>query len=194
MDSMTNDEMTMKIKKTDSGIYVASGVILSYPALFKRKKFPGQEGEGKFGGRFMFPEESMAKEIAFLRKEVDAMAKEARVNIAADKKCFRDGALTGKPEDEGYWYLQASESQKPTTIDRSKREIDESADLLYGGAIVAVQFGMWVQNNDFGKRVNANLYGVQFLEHGKRFGKPRPTKDDGFEQFEDDDTDGFDDD
>lgn len=186
----------MKLKnltKNESGVYVLKNVVLSYPALFAKKKFPGAEGEGKYSARFLLPVETHQAEIDAIKADMLAIMKEKwKAKIPADKWALRDGELTGKPEDEGHWYLAASEAMQPTLIGRAKEQIRESDDKLYGGAIVAVQFGLWAQDNQYGKRINANLYGVQWLEAGTRFGKPRPTADDGFESFED--GDGFDDD
>lgn len=173
------------LKKSESGIYVLQNVILSYPALFKKKTFPGQEGEGKYSARFLLPLETHEEEIEFLKKDMLQMMKEKwKAKLPADKWALRDGELTGKDEDAGSWYLTASEQTPPTCIDRSKRPVTERDDLLYGGAIVAVQFGLWTQDNQFGKRINANLYAVQWLAPGTRFGKPRPSIDDGFETFD----------
>ena len=45
----------------------------------------------------------------------------------------------------------------------------------YVNAVIEV----WAQNNDFGKRINANLVGIQYVKQGESFGKA--SDDDLFE-------------
>lgn len=177
----------------DEGVIVLKDVRLSYPHLFK--PWAQQEDqEKKYSGRFLVSEETHSPEIEWLQKHLLGIQKEVfKARIPADKLCFRDGNLTGKPEDEGQWYLAANEKTKPATVDRHKREVVEADDVLYGGCYVNVMFKLWTQNNKYGKRINANLLAVQFFRDGERFGAPRPDVDKYFDEFEGGDEDGFED-
>jgi hypothetical protein len=46
---------------------------------------------------------------------------------------------------------------------------------------------LWTQNNSYGKRVNANLLGVQFYKDGEPFAAGEIAGDDDFEDFGSDD-------
>lgn len=180
--------------KPDSDVFVLKNVILSYPHLFEA--WAKNDGETKkFSGTFLAENDTHAKEIDALKAHLlERMKAKWKAKIPADKLCFRDGELTGKPEYEERWYLAASESEKPQTVDNRKREISKEDDKLYAGAKVNVMFKLWEQDNKFGKRVNANLLAVQFVEHGERFGAERPKVDDHFDSFGDDEDElGFDD-
>ena len=55
----------------------------------------------------------------------------------------------------------------------------------------------WVQNNKFGKRINANLLAVRFVDHGEAFGMGRVDDEEIWDDIENTgggDGDGFDDD
>ncbi len=161
----------------DEGVIVLRDVRLSYPHLFK--PWAQQEDqEKKYSARFLLAEDTHAKEIEWLQKHMLGIQKEVfKARIPADKLCVRDGNLTGKPEDEGHWYLAASEKSKPATLDRHKREVVESDDVLFGGVFVNAMIKLWTQNNKYGKRINANLLAVQFFRDGERFGSPRADTD-----------------
>jgi hypothetical protein len=46
---------------------------------------------------------------------------------------------------------------------------------------------VWIQDNDHGKRVNANLKAVQFYEHGEAFSTSAPiARGDAFTDIEED--------
>ena len=46
----------------------------------------------------------------------------------------------------------------------------EEDNIIYGGCYVNASISFWGQNNKWGKRVNANLYGIQFSKDGEPFG------------------------
>ena len=108
-----------------------------------------------------------------------------KARIPRDKLCLRDGDVTEKEEYKGKWILAASEREDnpPACLDRDgKTRLKKSDDKLYSGCIANVMIRLWDQDNKFGKRVNANFLGIQFVEHGEKFSSvERPKADEMFD-------------
>lgn len=165
----------------DDGMILLKGVRLSYPHLFK--PYGKEEGkEKKFSAAFMLPKASHLEEAKAIHAKVVAMSKEAhKSELESDRYCLKNGDKSGKPEYMGHFVLKANEQRKPGTRDANNREIAEEDDVLYAGCYVNVVFRLWAQNNGFGKRINANLLGVQFAADGERMDTAvRPDLDDVF--------------
>lgn len=147
---------------------VMNNVRLSYPSLFQKSVFDGKEG--KYEATFLIDKKDKA-----LKKQIDEkIAKlivEAKVKVPSDKYCIKDGDESQSDGFEGNWSLKASNSKRPTVIDRDKSPLTADDDKLYAGCYVNAVIDFWVQNNAYGKRINANLYGVQFVKEGEPFGK-----------------------
>ncbi len=170
------------------GTFRIKDVRLSYPHLFK----PWAQNEGdtkRFSARFLLDKKKHKKEIDYLEKHFLQLQKDVfKKRIPADKLCLRDGDLTGKPEDEGMMYLQASEKTRPLVVNKDKSLLTEDDDIVYAGCRVHAQVKFWTQNNEYGKRINANLLGVQFYQDGEHFGAERPDVGEDFDDESDDDS------
>ena len=90
---------------------------------------------------------------------------------------------------EGYadmWVIGASEFVRPAVANRSGGPVVEGEPQApYGGSYVNATITLWTQNNKWGKRVNANLRGVQFVKDGDAFGRAPISAEDEFEALED---------
>ena len=75
-------------------------------------------------------------------------------------------------------------NKRPKVIDRDKTPITEEDNKLYSGCYVNAVVDLWVMNNTYGKRVNANLLGVQFYKDGDTFESGSTADDDDFDDFE----------
>lgn len=162
------------------GCILLTNVRLSYPHLFQ--KWGMNEGDKKkYSAKFLLPK-SRKEDIAKLAKHLKDMALEAfKSQIPADKYCLRDGDLEGKETSAGNYVLAASEDKAPDVINRDRSRINEDDDIVYAGCWVNVLFRPWVQKNQFGKRINANLLAVQFVRDDEAFsGIERPDVDDAF--------------
>ena len=182
------------IKFNEDGTIQVKHVRLSYPHLFKPWA-QNDDQDKKYSARFLLSKETHGAEIKALQQYLTKMMSEKfKARIPLDKLFFRDGDATGKPEDEGHWYISASDSIKPQVVGKKREPLSEEDDVVYGGVIVNVLIRPWAQDNKFGKRINANLIGVQFVkEDGVRFGQARPDINEHFDA-EDGDDSGFDDD
>ena len=142
-------------------------VRLSFPSLFKPAVFNGVEG--KYQATLLIP-----KKNAALKKKLDSMIAaviaESKLKIPAEKLCLKDGDAVELEGYEDHWFLKASNGRRPTVINRDKTPITDQDNVIYPGCHVNAIVDFWIQNNQFGKRVNGNLYGVQFFNDGEPFG------------------------
>jgi hypothetical protein len=159
-------------------------VRLSFPSIFKRNVFEGVEG--KYEATFLIPK-SDKKTKAKLDKLIDAAIAEAKVKVPSDKRCLRDGDDSEYDGYEGNWSLKAASGRRPTVINRDKTPVTEDDEIIYAGCYVNAIIDVWIQDNQWGKRVNANLYGIQFVKDGEPFGLGSVDVTDDFEDFDDED-------
>jgi len=59
----------------------------------------------------------------------------------------------------------------------------------YSGSFLDVTFDFWAQDNQFGKRINANIVGLQFRKHGDAFSAVAKATDEDFEDLSAEDVD-----
>jgi hypothetical protein len=145
-------------------------VRLSFPSLFQPGSFGG-ESTGKYEATFVLDKKDHADVIKQIQTAADAMMKEAfKGKIPADKVCLKDGDEMARPEFEGKMTIKASTKKRPLVIDRDKSPITEDDNKVYAGCYVNVILSLWAQNNQYGKRINAQLDGVQFCRDGEPFG------------------------
>ncbi|RTL05694.1 DUF2815 family protein [Candidatus Dependentiae bacterium] len=164
-------------------------VRISFPSLSKRENFEGKEG--KYAATFLIPKDNVK-----LKKKLDRMIQEAisRSKVEKVKKsniCLKDG---DESEYEGYpdnWSIKATNKNRPKVYDRSREEVDveDIDDLILPGYRVNAVIDFWVQDNKFGKKVNANLLGVQFCKKDEVLGNAAPDVSDDFEEQDDEDED-----
>jgi hypothetical protein len=189
------------------GTYRLDDVRLSYPHLFRPyagKPKPGdaQQQQKKYKATLLIPLSSHKEEIIEIRRQAILLAREklapkgvdlSKWKPADDKLCIRNGSGTGQAEQEGHWILSASESTRPATLGAKNEPVAEEDGVLYAGCYVSVNFRLWAMNNDFGKRINANLLAVKFMRKGDPLATngPRPDVSDVFSGMESEEDDGL---
>lgn len=165
-------------------------VRLSFPSLFNTAKFGGED-TGKYEATFVLDKVEHAETIASIKSQIDKLMKEElKVKIPSDKLCLKDGDEMGRPEFEGKYTIKASTKKRPLVINRDKSPITESDNVIYAGCYVNAIVSLWPQNNNWGKRINAQLDGVQFCRDGEPFGDGGVSVDE-FDAFGDDADDDF---
>jgi hypothetical protein len=104
---------------------------------------------------------------------------------ATDKLCLHDGdAKSGYEGFEGNLFISARSKVRPSVFDGQRNELTEADGKPYSGCYVNVSLELWAQDNQFGKRINAQLRGVQFLRDGDAFsGGTRPADADEFDEI-----------
>jgi hypothetical protein len=167
-----------------------ANVRLSFPSLFQTASFGG-ESTGKYEATFILDKVEHKDLIANIKKQIDALMVEAKIKVGSDKICLKDGDEFGRPEMEGKYSIKASTKKRPLVIDREKSPITEDYNIVYAGCHVNAILSIWSQNNNYGKRINAQLDGVQFVKDGEPFGDAGVSVD-AFDAFGNDSDDDFD--
>jgi len=151
-------------------------VRLAFPVLFQPKAVNG-EGEPAFSCTFLIPKDhASVKEIADAVEVIGATKwgtkwPTVRKEIEArDRSALHDGnTKAGYGGFEGQLFVSARNRVRPLVLDRDRTALDERAGRLYSGCYVNGLIQLWCQDNNFGKRINASLLGVQFLRDGDAF-------------------------
>lgn len=158
-------------------------VRLSFPSIFKRSEFNGQEG--KFEATFLLNKETQADQIKALEDRIQAMLAEAKMKVSPDKICMKDGDFIDYDGYAGHVSVKASTNRRPTIIDRDKTPLVEDDGKPYAGCFVNAIIDFWLMDNSYGKRVNANLFGIQFYKDGDAFGAGDTDVVDDFDDLDD---------
>lgn len=168
-------------------------VRLAFPDLWEARAFNG-EGEAKFGASFLFPKDHPA--VKKLEEAFETVAKEkwtAKASAvlkalrAADNICLHDGDAKAELAGyEGNYYVSARTSTRPLVIDRDRSTLAKADGKPYGGCYVNAIVDVWAQDNGFGKRINAQLAGVQFVKDGDAFSGGGAASPDEFDDLGED--------
>jgi len=153
-----------------------NNVRLAFPVLFEAKTVNG-EGKPAFSASFLIdPADPQVKTINQAIEQVakekwgtktDAILKQMR---AQDKVCLHDGDLKANYDGfPGNLYLSSRGATRPLVIDKDRSPLAEADGKPYAGCFVNASVEFWAQDNNYGKRVNASLRGVQFLDDGDAF-------------------------
>lgn len=155
---------------------------LSFPSLFNHGSFNG-ESTDKFEATFILDEKENAEQIKVLKAQIQALIKTdlKGAKLGEDKICLKAGA--DRPEYEGKFTIKASTKKRPMVVNRDKSPITEDDNVIYAGCHVNAIVTLWAQNNGYGKRINAQLDGVQFVRDGEAFGEGGISAD-AFDSFE----------
>lgn len=169
---------------------------LSFEHIFRADASQG--GEPAFSATILIPKND--PQITMLQEVLSAVAKEKWKEkapkmlqglVTTGKTCLRDGDTTTYENYEGMMYVTARNKNRPSAYDRKANPVEEADGLIYSGCYVIARIEFWAQDNQFGKRINGKLLGVQFVKDGDRFGAGSgPAKATDFEVLDDDDEDG----
>lgn len=172
-------------------------VRLSFPKLFKAKAF--QEGQDpRFEAAFLLDpsDKAHAKTIKLIEETAKTLLTEhfGKTIPKGIKYCFGLSEDAGKEYDgyEGMFFITSATKQRPVVVGRDRAPLAEEDGKIYAGCYVNANITLWVQDNQFGKRVNANLRSVQFVKDGEAFGVEPVVADDEFEALEDGEDDFLD--
>jgi hypothetical protein len=164
-------------KATKSKRFQLKNVRLSFPSLYERSKMENTDGPGKYEATFLLPK-SDKKQHQMLLKIAEAAIAESGIKIPKDKRCIKDGDDVEYDGYEGNWSIKASTKKRPQTFDRDLTPLDSEDEKFYPGCYVNASLDFWIQDNQYGKRLNCNLYGVQFAKDGEEFGDSVDVSDD----------------
>lgn len=163
-----------------------NNVRLSFPSLFHKAVFEGNET--KFEATFLLDKDAHADVIKGIKSDIAKRIKEdlKGAKVSAERICLKDGDDFDYTGYAGCMSFKASNNKRPLIIDRDKSPLTEDDNKLYAGCYVNAIVELWVQNNAYGKRINANLLGVQFFKDGEPFADGESGSVDDFDAFDDD--------
>jgi len=176
-----------------TGRIMLKNVRLAFPALFKPSVVGADpDAKPRYGAMLILgTDHPQLAEIQSKMKKVAAekwATKASAVYTAlekSDKLALHDGDTKAQYDGvAGNLFISAAsqESARPSVIDGNRQPLTERDGKPYAGCYVNVSIDLWAQDNSFGKRINAQLRGVQFLRDGDAFAAGRPADSDEFEE------------
>lgn len=169
-------------------------VRLAFPELFEPKAVNG-EGTPAFSASLLIDPKD--PQIANIKAAIEEAAKAkwgakagaALKTLQANNKiALHDGNLkTEYAGFEGNLYVSARSKTRPLVIDQDKSSLTALDGKPYAGCYVNASVEFWAQDNNYGKRINAQLRGVQFLRDGEPFGGGSSASVDEFDSVESED-------
>ncbi len=166
-------------------------VRLAFPSIWKATS-PAGGGEAAFSASFLLP--PTHKQLPEIKKAMLSVATEKwaskasaiyKALEASDKLALHDGDTKSEYDGfEGNLFVSTRSKTRPTVFDGQRNELSEADGKPYSGCYVNASIELWAQDNQFGKRINAQLRGVQFLRDGDAFaGGSRPADADEFDEL-----------
>lgn len=159
-------------------------VRLSFPSLWRKSVYNGEET--KFEATFLLDKKAQADKIKEIETAIAAAIKESLkgAKLGSDKICLKDGDDFEYAGYAGNMSIKASSNKRPLVIDRDKSILSEEDNRIYPGCRVNAIIELWAQNNNYGKRINANLLAVQFFKDDEPFADGEKASVDDFDAFE----------
>lgn len=165
----------MKIRIEDSAAHPSR---LAFAQNLFQAGTVGGEGKPAFSSTFIIPKdhpvlkELEAAEEAAAKTKWDAKAPAILKAIrAAGKGVVKDGDLKASYAGfEGNAFVSARADKRPNVYGRDGSQLSQSDGVVYSGAYVHAMVEVWAQDNQYGKRINAQLTGVMFSRDGDSFG------------------------
>ncbi len=164
---------------------------LAFPNLFEPTTVAG-EGKPRYSATLLIPADH--PQLADIKKRIDAIAKEKWREKAPALLAglYKTGKVALHDGDEKAQYdgfpgnmfiaAAAQESAPPTVVDQARNPLTAKSGKPYAGCYVNASLEFWVQDNQWGKRVNCTLRGIQFLRDGDSFSAGRPADADEFDE------------
>lgn len=153
-----------------------NNVRLAFPQLWVAQKVNG-EGEPAFSASLLLPPDHPA--IKELNKAFEAVAAEKwgakakdvlKAMRATDKLALHDGDTKANYDGfPGNMFVSARSKVRPTVLDRDRTPLAQEDGKPYSGCMVNASIELWAQDNKFGKRINAQLRGIQFFADNDAF-------------------------
>ena len=165
----------MKIRLDDNA---AHPVRLAFAQHLFEAGTVGGEGKPAFSVTAILPKDHPAiKKLEAAEEEV-AKAKWAakapailKTIRAAGKGVVKDGDSKAEYSGfEGNAFVSTRSDKRPNVYNRDGSQLTESDGVVYSGCYAHVMIEVWAQDNQYGKRINAQLTGVMFSRDGDSFG------------------------
>jgi len=170
---------------------------LAFPNLWQARA--GADGGSPAFGALLILEpgnpaiKELEKGFAAVAKEkwgakADAIMKQLK---AQDRLCLHDGETKAQYTGfEGNMFVSARSKTRPSVFGRNREPLQPEDGKPYSGCYVNASIELWAQDSaNYGKRINAQLRGVQFAADGDAFAGGTPAGEDEFADLGDQDND-----
>lgn len=165
-------------------------VRLAFPVLKEPESFQG-EGKPRYSATLILEKDSANHKacVKAMREVAGSKWTEAKADAAIKgltaglKVALFDGDLKSQYEGfEGNVVVSAhcQADVPPRMLDGQRRELPRTTGMIYAGCYVNASIDFWAQDNQYGKRINAQLRGVQFHSDGDSFGAGSSASPDEF--------------
>jgi len=165
-----------------------NNVRLSFPALWEARKGPDANSKASYQAAFILDKKENAKDIEAVKAAIATVTKEVFKGKQPPKIALRDGSE--KPDIDGYgsgvMFINARSDRRPHVVGRKKEPLTADDGIPYAGCYVNAVIRLWGQDNQYGKRINAQLWGVQFVKKGDAFGDVEIDVSDEFKTLDED--------
>jgi len=172
----------MKVKLTN--------VRLAFPVLFEARTVNG-EGKPAFSASFLL--DPADPQVKALNQAIEQVAKDkwgARAGDilkqmrAQDKVALHDGDLKANYDGfPGNLYVSARSATGRSSSTRTRARSPSRTASPTPAASSNASIELWPQDNNYGKRVNASLRGVQFFRDGDSFAGGGAASEDEFDDI-----------
>ena len=174
--------------QTETKRIVIKNVRLSFPSLFKKAVYEGQET--KFEATFLMDKKADAKQIAMIEAEAEkfliGVFGEGKVPKALKRTYMTDGDTKDYDGYENMMAIKASSTKRITVLNKDKTPLAEEDNVIYAGCYVNASIGFWYSDHaKGGKQLLANVFGVQFVKDGEGFGAGKIDASDDFDDIDD---------
>lgn len=169
------------------------GVRLAFPVLNEPEQFNG-EGKPRYSATLLLEPGSPNDKACQAAMLAAAEAKWPGKGPAAVasltkglKVALADGDLKSQYDGfSGMKYVSAHSqaSNPPRLLDGQKKELPRNTPVIFPGCYVNASVDFWAQDNQWGKRINAQLRGVQYVKDGDSFGAGSAASPDEFDTVE----------
>jgi hypothetical protein len=179
----------------NGGIFKLKNARLAFAdGIFNAKENTNDQGKvtRSFGCKFILPRNH--PQLEDLKSLIGTVAKNKwgekakdvlKVLVANHKICLLDGDLKEWDGFAGNMFVSAGGKNRPLVVDADPNRILTEADgRPYSGCYVNASIEVWAQENKHGKRINAQLRGVQFVRDGDAFGGGAPARPEEFDNVE----------
>ena len=167
---------------------------LAFPTLDVPEQFQGQ-GKPRYSATLLIEKNSENHKLVLAAMRAAAVSKWGEAKADAAVKSLMSGLKTALGDGdqkaeydgfEGMMFVSAHSqaSAPPRLLDGARRELPRDTGVIYAGCYVNASVEIWAQDNQWGKRLNATLRGVQFAGEGESFSASRPADVDEFDVVE----------
>lgn len=183
------------------------GARLAFPVLFNPEQFQGEGeemyscsllvgpdrnvkvfvGEPRDGGGVNYTKKiglADALEEVGKAKWKDKWPQVKKASEAKDMNFLHDGdAKANYAGFAGNYFVscRSPAGARPKVVDERGNPLTQRDGRIYAGCYVVALIELWAQDNGFGKRINAQIRGVQFYRDGDAFSGAAPASDDEFD-------------